>query len=125
MKSWKLLLMAIGIASLLLSGCAQYKTSRIISQDQAQVAITLNKDYAASIIALNNGARIEPCIDPNVRKQKNMASESIKTCEPLKDGKLLHEETYKVRVTEGSVCISIWVGHYRYDFCDPPYKLTF
>ncbi|MCU7830075.1 MAG: hypothetical protein KZQ85_13500 [Candidatus Thiodiazotropha sp. (ex Myrtea sp. 'scaly one' KF741663)] len=125
MKSWKLLLITIGIASLLLSGCAQYKTSRIISQDQAQVAITLNKGYANSIIALNDGARIEPCIDPDVRQQKKAESTSLKECDPVGKGKILFEETYKVTAREGSFCISIWAGSHRYDFCDPPYNLQF
>lgn len=125
MKSRNLLILTAGIVALMLSGCAQYNTSRILSQDDAQVAITLNKDYKTSIISVNDGARIEPCIDPDVRQQEKTEPTSAKICGPLGQGKILREETYKLTVREGSVCISIWAGNHRYDFCDPPYHLQF
>lgn len=122
-KSFRPLVVLITL--LLLTGCAQFQTSRILSKDDAQVAITLNKDFATSVVSVNDGEKVVPCINPDIKRQKAYTDNDLKVCEPIKDGKVLHEATYKVQVREGSVCISIWSGNRRYDFCDPPYKLTF
>jgi hypothetical protein len=129
MKSMKLLALAFGVSLVLLSGCAQLKTARILSQDDAQVAITLNKDYSVSVIAINDGERITSCKIPNMKEQRQSDSTGdecprAKT-KAKKDAKILYKDTYNVIVKEGSICISIWAGNYEFEFCDPPYKLTF
>ena len=128
MKRMHFFIIALSISILLLSGCTHthYKTTKILKQDQAQVAITLNKDFKNTVISTNDGKRIEPtCIvDEKTRKSEP----SIPLCESdfaAKGGEVLYAETYKVVVKKGSVCISIWNGPYRYDFCDPPYDLGF
>lgn len=126
MKYTKSLILAVCISVLMLSGCTHYQTTKILKQDQAQIAITLNKGYKTTVIAANDGKRIEPCIVENKRQKAD--SSTLKTCEPDLDtgkGKILFEETYKVTVREGSVCVSLWAGPYRFDFCDPPYDLDF
>ena len=110
---------------LLLTGCAQTQTTRILSKDDAQVAITLNKGFENTVVSVNDGERVVPCISRDIKRQEAYTGEDLKVCEPLGTGKVLYEENYKVQVREGSVCISIWVGSRRYDFCDPPYKLNF
>lgn len=117
--------LALLLIILLLSGCAQLQTSRILSKDEAQVAITLNKDFATSVVSVNDGEKIAPCISPDIKRQQAYTDKDLKICGPAGDGKILFEQTYKLTVREGSVCISLWVGDRRYDFCDPPYKLTF
>jgi hypothetical protein len=123
-------------AVLILSACTHtdkklIKTAGILKQDQAQVAITLNKGFENSVIATNNGKRITPCLDREYMgiSHSNMQAieaANLQPCEPLPaDGKILYEQNYKVVVREGSVCFSLWVGSRRYDFCDPPYDLGF
>ena len=118
-------LVLIVAALLLLSGCAKIRTSQILSNDNSQVAITLNTGYKTSVVSVNDGKRVTPCISPDVKRKQAPQDENLEVCAPLGNGKLLHKEKYEVEVREGSTCISIWVGHYRYDFCDPPYTLTF
>ena len=113
------------IVVLLLSGCAQTQTTRILSKDQAQVAITLNKDFETTVVSVNDGERVVPCISPKVKRDQAYEDKDLKVCGPVGQGKVLYSQTYKVEVREGSVCISIWVGNHRFDFCDPPYKLSF
>jgi hypothetical protein len=129
MKSLKLMILALGASSVLLSGCAQMKTARIISQDDAQVAITLNKGFTVSVIALNEGERIASCkiYDPKGQAQKDPSGNDCPMAkrEAKKDMKVLYKDTYTVTVKEGSTCISIWVGNHEFEFCDPPYKLSF
>lgn len=113
------------IVLLLISGCAQMRTTQILSSDDAQVAMTLNTGYTTSVIAVNNGKRVMPCISPDAKRKQTTTDEQLKVCGPVGEGKLLNKTQYTVEVREGSTCISIWVGSYRYDFCDPPYNLTF
>jgi PBP1b-binding outer membrane lipoprotein LpoB len=127
MKAWKPLALTTGVASLLLSGCAQISTSQALSEDNSQVAITLNQDFTNTILAVNSGERIEPCTpDPKKEQMQSQQDPSnVRPCEEINPGDVIYEKTYKVQVRKGSTCISIWVGDDRTDFCDPPYKLQF
>ena len=121
--------LALMLFSLLISGCApsHYKTSKILKQDNAQIAITLNKGFETTVISTNNGERIDPiCVMDEKAKQMHS---SIPMCEEnefaAKGKKILYENTYKVTVVEGSVCVKVRIGSAVYKFCDPPYDLGF
>jgi hypothetical protein len=127
MKAWKPLALTTGLTSLLLSGCAQLSTSYALSKDNSQIAIALNEDFSNTILAVNNGERIEPC-KPDSKKEQMQSQQhppNDEVCGKINPDDVIYEETYKVQVRKGSTCISIWVGDKRFDFCDPPYKVTF
>ncbi|MCG8015253.1 MAG: hypothetical protein JAY97_03470 [Candidatus Thiodiazotropha sp. 'RUGA'] len=120
---------ALTLFSIFISGCApsHYKTSKILKQDNAQVAITLNKGFETTVISTNDGKRIEPiCVMDEKAKKRNA---SVPMCEENvfsdKDNKVLYEKTFNVKVVEGSVCVKVRIGSAVYKFCDPPYDLGF
>ncbi|MCU7907019.1 MAG: YgdI/YgdR family lipoprotein [Candidatus Thiodiazotropha sp. (ex Epidulcina cf. delphinae)] len=119
MNPTKPLLITLSIAALTLAGCSSHhKTARILKQDQAHVAMTLNKDFGATIVSVHDGKRIEPCLVKGANPSKHPAH--LKPCDPdIDKGKLLHEETYRVSVREGSKCIIIWANGFKYKFCFP------
>jgi predicted component of type VI protein secretion system len=113
--------------SIALTGCSHvnYKNAKILSQDDAKVAVTINKDLSNTVINTNTGERIEPCkIDP--QEVKLSEEEIIKRCYPDghdPDGKILSE--MKITVREGSKCITIVSASRYYVFCQPPLNLGF
>jgi hypothetical protein len=131
MKPQKLLTLTSVVAPLLLSGCSQISTSYALSKDESQVAIALNKDRNDTILAVNNGERIVPCVDISIQEQEQKQEQSQhkpgndRLCGKINPDDVIFEKTYRVVVRKGSTCISIWVSNKRYDFCDPPYDLNF
>jgi len=133
MEKHKRLVFVLGLLALLLAACSEQhnkpvlKTAKILEQDRAQLAITLNKGYGTTVIATNNGERIEPCALAR-EAVKQQPQEDLKPCkaDPADaKGKVLFEDTYKVTVREGSICITVISGSRKYRFCDPPYDLGF
>jgi hypothetical protein len=139
MKPQKLLTLTSVVAPLLLSGCSQISTSYALSKDESQVAIALNKDRNDTILAVNNGERIVPCVDISIQEQEQKQEQkqeqeqeqlqhepgNDRLCGKINPDDVIFEKTYRVVVRKGSTCISIWVSNKRYDFCDPPYDLNF
>lgn len=123
----KYFIIALSCTGLLFAGCSETKTAQIMKEDQAQLAITLNKGFKTTVIATNTGERIQPCTLARQSDVKQQAAEpdNCKPDEHADNGKVLHEETYKVTVREGSVCITVISGSRKYRFCDPPYDLGF
>ncbi|MCU7934638.1 MAG: hypothetical protein KZQ99_07135 [Candidatus Thiodiazotropha sp. (ex Dulcina madagascariensis)] len=115
------------ISSIALTGCShvKYRNAKILSQVDAKVAVTINKDISTTVINTNTGEIIEPCkIDTQQRKPSN--KELIKKCYPEghdPNGKVLSETTITIR--EGSKCITIVSWSRLYVFCQPPYDLGF
>jgi hypothetical protein len=128
MKLTKPILIIACVASLAISGCTQqegHTTLRIISQDEAKVAVTINKDLSNTVINTNTGERIEPCkIDPQQLKQA--LNEIPESCYPEgydPNGRILSE--VKITVREGSQCITVVSASRYYVFCEPPHNLGF
>jgi hypothetical protein len=108
-------------------GAPMLKTAKILKEDQAQVAITLNKDFTNTVIAVNDAKRITPCALA-ADAAKRQVQDDIKPCEPEAEagkGEILFEDTYKVTVRKGSICLTIISASSKYRFCDPPYNLGF
>lgn len=131
-----LLNVALCIAVFGLAGCDELDgvdhsgpaaSALIMQQDQSQIALLLNKGFSTSVVAINDGKRIEPCkIDQQAGEKGRVAA--VKSCYPdghNPDGKILFEETYKVTVREGSTCITVRSGSHVYVFCQPPFSLGF
>jgi hypothetical protein len=119
--------LVLSIPVLVLAGCSEVKTARILEEDQAQMAITLNKGYGTTVIAVNDGQRIEPCALVS-EATKQQVQKAVEPCDPDEgdaEGEVLFEEHYKVTVREGSICITVMSGSRKYRFCDPPYNLGF
>lgn len=134
--SKKLLLnVTLSIAVLGLTACDKLaglnpgpaESARIMQQDQSQVALLLNKGFSTSVVAINDGARIEPCKIEQQSGEKGRMTD-VTGCYPEghnPDGKILFEDTYKVTVREGSICITMTSGSHTYVFCQPPFNLGF
>jgi hypothetical protein len=129
MKSKLTYTFVILLFAVLTSGCVptQYKTAKILKEDNAQIAITLNKGFETTVISTSDGKRIDPiCITDKKAYQKQT---SIPMCEDQmqakKENKVLYEKTYNVTVIEGSICVRVKIGPAIYKFCDPPYDLGF
>lgn len=128
MKPLQITLVFMTASLLLLTGCTKhYRTTKILKQDNAQVAITLNKGFETTIISTADGQRIEPtCITDKNEKEE---TPSIPLCDSSRNskesGKILYETAYNVVVREGSICVLITRGVYKYEICDPPYNLGF
>ena len=100
-------------------------TMKILKEKDAKVLITINKDFSMDVIGLHKGEKITPC-KLNKNDESLTDEEKRLKCYPVGHnpyGKIIKEANIQIR--EGSVCISIWVGNHRYDFCDPPYNLSF
>ncbi|MCU7907020.1 MAG: hypothetical protein KZQ76_14515 [Candidatus Thiodiazotropha sp. (ex Epidulcina cf. delphinae)] len=92
--------------------------NRSLEQDRADIVMTLNEDFGATIVSVHDGKRLEPCLVEGAEPSKHPAH--LKPCGPdIDKGKLLHEETYRVSVREGSRCFYITVNGYEYKFCIP------
>jgi hypothetical protein len=129
------------VISITLSGCTHahkntktpettklHKTTKILKQDQARVAITLNKDLTTTVIATNDGQRIKPeCV---IYDEERQSDSSIPVCDKQNlaarsaSEEILYEQTYKISVIKGSVCVTIIAPPYNYKLCDPPYDLS-
>ena len=104
---------------------AMLDTMKILKEKDAKVLITINKDLSMDVIGIHKGEKIKPC-KLNKNDESLTDEEKRLKCYPVGHnpyGNILKEANIQIR--EGSVCISIWVGSRRYDFCDPPYDLNF
>ena len=127
MKHISFIIIALSISTLMLSGCTHHRTTKILKADQAQVAITLNKGFEATVISTNDGKRIAPTCVTDTKLQKT--DPPVPLCNEsdfsAKGDNVLYEQTYRVVVKEGSVCIKIKIGTSGYELCDPPLKFNF
>lgn len=126
---------AFGIIVLGLTACSKTaglnpgpaESARIIQQDQSQMALLLNKGFSTTVVAINDGQRIEPCKIDQQSDDKGRET-AVASCYPEghnPEGKVLHEDIYKVTVRAGSTCITLTSGSHVYVFCQPPFNLGF
>ena len=127
MKRTAVTIVVLSAILTLLSGCAatSYRNAKILSQDQAKIAMTLNENLSGTLINTNTGERIEPCI-ADIRKEKESLESLIKRCYPKghdPDGEVLASGTFTLR--KGSYCYTGVIGNTLYVFCQPPLNLGF
>lgn len=99
--------------------------AKILSQDEANIAITINKNLSGTVINTHTGERIKPCV-ADIRQAEASLDELIKQCHPKghePNGKILAFGSYTLR--EGSYCYTGVVGNTLYVYCQPPLNLGF
>lgn len=117
----RLIFLAIsGTIILILGGCSTVKTqsnvletAKIMSEDKAQVAVTLNKNLSFDVLGIEAGKRVEPC-----KKGKG------NDCH-FAQNKIFSQETFTITIVEGSCCAYISGGDMTYKFCTPEWPLSF
>ena len=113
-------------ASMTLTGCGTlYSNAKILSEDNANIAVTINKDLSNTVINTHTGERVEPCA-VDITETKRPLADAIKKCYPEghdPNGKIL--STTNIVVREGSICATIVSGSRLYVLCQPPYNLGF
>jgi len=112
-------------AAAMLTGCTMYSNAKILAEDDAKIAITINKDYSGTLINANTGERITPCI-ADISKEDSKLNELIRKCYPEghdPNGKIITSGQFTLR--EGSFCYTAVVGNSLYVFCQPPLNLGF
>ena len=113
-------------SSLALSGCGtMYGNAKILAQDNANVAVTINKDLSTTVINTHTGERVEPCT-VDIQQDKRSLQDAINKCYPEghdPNGKILSSTNITVR--EGSTCVTIISGSRGYVLCQPPHNLGF
>ncbi|MET0001456.1 MAG: hypothetical protein ABW125_18840 [Candidatus Thiodiazotropha lotti] len=127
MKPIPITLLALSFTLLFLSGCGtQYKTVKILSQDEAQVVFTLNKGYTNTVLIPHEGKRIDPvCIFERSGKDEGSNLPLCKDVKPtLPKSAIVYQETVHIVVKEGSKCIEKSIGNYKFEICDPPHDLS-
>ena len=126
MRHTKPIALLICSASLLLSGCGtMYSNAKILAQDNANIAVTLNKDLSTTVINTHTGERVEPC-SVDIKDGDKALEEAIRKCYPEghdSKGEIL--TTSKIIVREGSICATIISGSRLYVLCQPPLNLGF
>jgi len=88
-------------------------TTSIMKENDAQVAITLNKDLSFDILGVRAVKRVEPC-----KKGRN------NDCHFDPD-KIFAQETFTITIVEGSCCAYISGSDTTYKFCTPEWPLDF
>ena len=132
----KVTTLTLALAVLGVAGCEQWKVARIYKQDDAQLALTLNKDATVTVVGIGAGERVEPCklratpsTDQKLGKAGAMPDDkTLAECYPdgHVPGKILFQETYTISVREGSCCADVVSadGEVRV-YCSPPRPLGF
>lgn len=114
------------LTSLGLSGCGtMYSNAKILEQVNANIAVTVNKDFSSTVINTHTGDRVEPCV-VDIKEGKRSVQAAIEECYP--EGHDPHGEVRSmtnITVREGSVCITIVSGSRGYVLCQPPLNLGF
>ena len=130
----KLMILTVAFAVLGVAGCAQTKVATILEKDNAQMALTLNKDGSVSVVGVGAGERIKPCEIPgysatqDAGKSGEIPDEKVLAqCFPNGHvpGKILFQQNYTIGVREGSMCIYVWNNGRLYVYCDPPYNIPY
>lgn len=122
----KLTIVTLIIAIFSMTGCAQSKVATILERDNAQLALTLNKDGTVTVIGVGDGERVKPCeitgTSGEIPDEKALAQ-----CFPNGHvpGKILFQQNYTIGVREGSMCIYVWSGGKLYVRCDPPNNISY
>ena len=113
-------------ASLALSGCGtMYSNAKILEQDNANIAFTINKDLSNTVINTHTGERVKPC-DVEIKNKARAVDEVIAKCAP--EGHDLSGPPVsdaQIVVKKGSICIIIVSGSRGYLLCQPPHNLGF
>jgi hypothetical protein len=112
---------------LLFTGCGtNYKNAKILAEDKAQVAITLNKDFSSTIILVNEGKRLKPtCLIEKVGKETYPDLPLCSDLEKAKSNtKVLFEEKIHILVKKGSICVEKVIRNFKFKVCDPPHDLS-
>jgi hypothetical protein len=140
MKTLLFTILILSVISISLPGCTHatkkatktsklIETTKILEQDKARVAITLNKGFGITVISTNDGKRIEPKCVTNKKAQQSYPS--VPLCDEFNfdaakpdSEKVLYKQTFQVSVKQGSVCVYVKIGSAYYKFCDPPYDLS-
>lgn len=102
-----------------------YSNAKILKQDNANVALTINKDLSNTVINTYTGERVLPCFVAN-KNEKLAIDEVIEKCAPKGhdlSGPPVSEA--QIVVMKGSICIIIVIGSRGYKLCQPPEKLGF
>jgi len=108
-----------------ITGCAQTKVATILEKDNAQLALTLNKDGSVTVIGVGDGERVKPC---EVAGGNEIPDEkALAQCFPNGHvpGKILFQQAYTIGVREGSLCIYVWNNGKLYVRCDPPNDISY
>jgi len=100
-------------------------TAKILSEEDAKIAITINGDLSGTVINTYMGERIQPCVD-DIREAQASLDVLIQKCYPEghdPNGKIIASGSYTLR--EGSYCHTIVLGSSLYVYCQPPLDLGF
>jgi hypothetical protein len=103
-----------------------YKNAKILAEDKAQIAITLNEDFSSTIILTNEGKRLEPtCL---VEKDGKETYPNLPLCSDIEKAKsntqVLFEEKIHILVKKGSICVEKVIRNLKFKVCDPPHDLS-
>lgn len=125
-----------------------FKTAKIMDKENAQIALTLNKNLELNILSIRDGKIIdtfEPCgkktgcrdyqnnNDISSEKRKNSdiiqaesdLGKAIITQAGIDPKKVFFQKTITVTLVKGSCCATISGGDETEEFCTPDYTLEF
>ncbi len=88
-------------------------TADIMKENDAQVAVTLNKNLSFDVLGVRAGKRIEPC-----KKGKG------NDCHFDRD-KIFAQKTFTITIVKGSCCAYISGSDSTYEYCSPPFPIEF
>jgi len=92
---------------------AHMHMAKIMNANDAQVALTINKDMSLEVLGVRAGELVEPC-----------KKEDGGDCHFDQD-KVFSQETLTITVIEDSCCAYISTGNDTYEFCPPQWPLEF
>lgn len=129
----KVTTLTLALAVFGVAGCEQWKVARIYKQDDAQLALTLNKNATVTVVGVGAGERVEPCklrvppTDQEPGKGAILDDKTIAECYPdgHVPGKVLFQETYTISVREGSCCADVVNNGQVRVYCSPPKPFGF
>jgi len=87
--------------------------AKVMDKNDAQVALTINKNLSLDVLGVRAGKRVEPC-----EKEKGNDCHFDRS-------KVFSEEKLTITVVEGSCCAYISTGNDTYEFCPPEWPLEF
>ena len=115
----------IAASAVILNGCTMYNNAKILSDENANIAVTINKDLSQSLINTHTGERLAPCV-ADIKEANAPLKELIKRCYPEghdPNGEIIASGQYTMR--KGSYCYTAVLGNSLYVFCQPPLNLGF
>ena len=118
-----LIIITSGIITLTLSACSTIKehsntleTAKIMDEENAQIAVTLNKDLSFNVLGVRAGKRVDTCV-------KGQAQAGDCRFEP--PGNPFYKETFTITIVQGSCCAYISGGSATYEYCSPQFPVEF